>query len=125
MSETTLQHFSCPAVILKVNVAAIRGDSLADALRSELLAVYLQSAATHVILDYSAVTYQASAGFRPLLSLLRQVRQRQGRFILCGLNPEVAETFAVTRLIDTSGNVKATFESFPDVPSAVAALYRT
>jgi anti-anti-sigma factor len=124
MSEMTVQHLSCPAVILKVNVAAVRGDTLADALRSELLAVYLQSSATHAILDYSTVTYQASAGFRPLLSLLKQVRQRQGRFILCGLNPEVAETFAVTRLIDTSGTVKATFESFPDVPSAVAALYR-
>jgi anti-anti-sigma factor len=125
MSEMTLQHLSCPAVILKVNIAEVRGDTLADALRSELLAVYLQSSATHAILDYSAVTYQASAGFRPLLSLLRQVRQRQGRLILCGLNPEVAETFAVTRLIDTSGSVKATFESFSDVPSAVAALYRT
>jgi anti-anti-sigma factor len=124
MAEMTLQHLSCPAVILKVNVAEVRGDALADALRSELLAVYVQSAATNVILDYSAVTYQASAGFRPLLSLLRQVRNRNGRFILCGLNPDVAETFSVTRLIDTSGTVKATFETFPDVPSAVAALYR-
>src|SRR5229473_1385098 len=103
MSEMTLQHLSCPAVILKVNVGEVRGDTLADALRSEMLAVYLQSSATHAILDYSAVAYQASAGFRPLLSLLRQVRQRHGRFILCGLKPQVAETFAVTRLIDTSG----------------------
>jgi len=124
MAEMTFQHLSCPVVVLKENVAEGRGDTLADALRSELLAVYVQSAATHAILDYSAVTYQASAGFRPLLSLLRQVRNRNGRFILCGLNPEVAETFSVTRLIDTSGSVKATFETFPDVPSAVAALYR-
>jgi anti-anti-sigma factor len=66
----------------------------------------------------------ASLGFRPLLSLNRLVRQRQGRFILCGLQPQVAETFAVTRLIDTSGVHRATFENFPDVPTAVADLYR-
>ncbi len=125
MSEMPLQHLSCPVVVLKINSAEVRGDTLADAIRSELLAVYLQSSATHVIVDFSGVTYLASSGFRPLLSLNRQVRQRQGRFILTGLQPIVAETFAVTRLIDTSGTTKATFESFPDVPAAVADLYRS
>jgi anti-anti-sigma factor len=124
MAEMTLQHLSCPVVVLKIGAAEVRGDTLADALRDELLAVYVQSSATHAVLDFSAVTYLSSSGFRPLLSLNRQVRQRHGRFILCGLRPEVQETFAVTRLIDTSGATKAPFESFPDVPAAVAVLYR-
>jgi anti-anti-sigma factor len=124
MSEKPLQHLSCPVVVLKINVAEVRGDPLADAMRSEMLAVYLQSSAEHAVLDFSAVSYMASTGFRPLLSLNRVVRQRHGRLILCGLNPDVAETFAVTRLIDTTGAAKATFEAYADVPTAVAQLYR-
>jgi stage II sporulation protein AA (anti-sigma F factor antagonist) len=124
MSEKPLQHLSCPVVVLKISVTEVRGDPLADALRSEMLAVYLQSSARHAVLDFSNVTYLASTGFRPLLSLNRLVRQRQGRLMLCGLNPNVAETFSVTRLIDVSGATKATFEAFPDVQSAIADLFR-
>jgi anti-anti-sigma factor len=124
MSDKPLQHLSCPVVVLKISVAEVRGDPLADALRSEMLAVYVQSNAQHAVLDFSGVTYMASTGFRPLLSLNRVVRQREGRLILCGLNPDVAEVFAVTRLIDTSGATKATFETFADVPTAVAEVYR-
>ncbi len=113
MSEKPLQHLSCPLVVLKINEAEVRGDPLADAMRSEMLAVYLQSNAQHAVLDFSGVTYLASTGFRPLLSLNRVVRQRQGRLVLCGLNPDVAEVFAVTRLIDTSGVTRANSRRSP------------
>jgi anti-anti-sigma factor len=128
MSETkvgeSLQNVTCPVIVVRISASEIRGDALADAIRSELLAVYLQSSAQHIIVDFSNLTFLNSTGFRPLLSLHRQVRQRQGRLVLTNLAPNVAETFAVTRLIDTSGSVKATFEFYADVPTAVAALYR-
>ena len=95
---------------------------MAETLRDELLSLYLQSAAVHAVLDFRAVTYLSSAGFRPLLSLNRQVRQRGGRVVLCNLQPQVQEVFAVTRLIDPSGVIPAAFTVQATAAAAVAQL---
>lgn len=124
MSEPQSHHLRCPVLVLRINETQVKGDSLADALRDELLAAYLQSNAHHVVVDFQKVTYMSSAGFRPLLSLVRQVRSRQGRLVLCGLSPEVHEVFTVTRLIGTAGSAPATFDVEADVPAAVAWLDR-
>jgi anti-anti-sigma factor len=125
MAEAQFQHLNCPVVVFAIREAQVKGDTLAEALRDEFLAVYQPSGATHAVVDFKAVTYLSSAGFRPLLTLLRQVRERGGRLVFCNLAPEVEETFAVTRLISTSGSAPASFEVQPDVPAAVASLYRT
>jgi anti-anti-sigma factor len=109
-------------LVLRIDETQVAGDTLAEGVRDEFLTLYTRTEAENVIIDFQRVTYLSSAGFRPLLSLLRQVRARGGRLILCGLRPEVAEAFAVTRLISTSGSAPATFEDQPDVPSAIAAL---
>jgi anti-anti-sigma factor len=110
-------------LVLHVDEGQVTGDTVADALRDELLALYLQSGAIHVVLDMETVTYLSSAGIRPLLSLKRQVSQHEGRMILCNLSPDVESVFVATRLISTSRAVPATFETHPDVPAALAALY--
>jgi anti-anti-sigma factor len=123
MTEAHFQHLNCPVVVFAIREAQVQGDTLADALRDELLAVYTGSGATHAVVDFKGVKYIASAGFRPLLTLLKQVRERGGRMVLCNLAPEIEETFAVTRLISTSGSARVSFEVQPDVPAAVAGLY--
>lgn len=125
MSERTPKHVSCPVVVLRLDTENVTGDSLADELRDELLAFYLSAHAENLVLDFSPVRYLSSAGFRPLLRLNRQVREGGGRLILCHLNPDIKEVFAVTRLISTSRVGPATFEVQPDVPSAVANLLQT
>jgi anti-sigma B factor antagonist len=122
MSEPQTPHFSCPVIVLRIDEPQVSGDTLAEAMRDEFLTVCLRSAAQNVVLDFQRVTYVSSAGFRPLLSLLRAIRSKGGRLILCGLQHDVQETFAVTRLISTGGTSPATFEVQPDIRAAIAAL---
>jgi anti-anti-sigma factor len=117
------KYLACPAVVLSVRVAEIRGDALADELRDELLAAYENSAAVHAVLDLRGVTFLSSAGFRPFLSLQRRVRTRGGRLVLCRLGPEVEEVLSVTRLISRHGATPAAFTTRATVPAAVAFLY--
>ncbi len=98
---------------------------MADEMRDEMLGIYLSAHGVNVVLDFEGVKYLSSAGFRPLLRLNRQVRERGGRLVLCNLCAEVKEIFAVTRLISTSKVAPATFEVQADAPAAVASLYQT
>ncbi len=114
----------CPVVVLSLNEAQINSDAIAESLRDELLSLYLAVGAVHVVIDFRAVQYLSSAGFRPLLSLNRKVRERGGRMVLCNLQPLVEEVFSVTRLIDPDGNGRAAFVAQPTAPAAVAHLYQ-
>jgi anti-anti-sigma factor len=125
MSEHPSKYVRCPLVVVRVNEAQVMGDTIADTLRDELLALYQQSGATHVVIDMAQVTYLSSAGIRPLLSLNKEVREREGRLILCGLTRDVESVFVATRLISSSRSMPATFERHADVPTAVASLYQT
>jgi anti-anti-sigma factor len=125
MSEHPSKYVRCPLVVVRVNEAQVMGDTIADTLRDELIALYQHSGATHVVIDMGQVTYLSSAGIRPLLALNKEVREREGRLILCGLTRDVESVFVATRLISSSRAVPATFEKHPDVPAAVASLYQT
>src|SRR5262245_43612708 len=124
MSEPA-KHLRCPVIVLRVNDANVSGDTVADALRDELIAVYHHSGAVHVIIDMAQVAYLSSAGIRPLLALNRLVRDREGRLTLCGLSRDVESVFVATRLVSSTGATPATFEKHPDVPTAIATLYQT
>jgi anti-anti-sigma factor len=123
MSEQQPRYVQCPVLVLRVNESQVTGDTVADALRDEFLALYERSGAVHVVLDMGQVTYLSSAGIRPLLSLTKKAREREGRLILTGLSSEVEGVLVATRLISTSRQMPATFETHADVPAAVAALY--
>jgi anti-anti-sigma factor len=124
MPDTLYHHVECPALILSITEAQLQGDLVADALREDLLSAVDRSGARSVVLDFRRVTYVSSVAFRPLLSLHRKLKQGGGRLILCGMNDRVTEVFHVTRLISTTGVSAAPFESQPDVPAAVASLFR-
>jgi anti-anti-sigma factor len=122
MSEQPFKHISCPIVVIRIEPAQLVGDVLADALREEFLAARRAIGARHVVVDFQSVTYLSSASFRPLLSLLREVRAQQGRLVLCNLQADVHEVFSVTRLISNHGNTPAAFEVQMDLASAIASL---
>ncbi|HZT80854.1 MAG TPA: STAS domain-containing protein [Gemmataceae bacterium] len=125
MPENPYRHSECSLVVMRVTEAQLQGDALSDALREDLLGAVDRSGAAHVVIDFGAVTYLASVAFRPLLSLHRKLKERGGRLVLCGMSPVVAEVFYVTRLVSTKGSSAAPFEMQPDVPAAVASLYRS
>jgi anti-anti-sigma factor len=124
MSKADNTNLNCPVIVLTLQPTQILGDELADVLRDQMLAGAVSTQCQNVVLDFHKVTFLSSAGFRPLLSLHRLLRQQQGRLILCCLSPEVHEIFEVTRLISTKGQTRAPFEVQPDVPTAVASLYK-
>jgi anti-anti-sigma factor len=122
MAEPQATQVSCPVVVLRIETAQVSGDTVAEALRDEFLTIYSRSRAQNAVLDLRPVMYLSSAGFRPLLSLLRAVHGRGGRLVLFGLRPSVEETFTTTRLISTRGSGPSTFELQPDLAAAVASL---
>jgi anti-anti-sigma factor len=123
MSNPSPPRTQCPVVVLTLQDAQILGDEMADALRDQMLAVAVQAEAQNVVLDFRNVKFLSSAGFRPLLSLHRLLRQRNGKLLLCGLNADVHEIFEVTRLISTKGQTRAPFDVFGDITTAVASLF--
>jgi anti-anti-sigma factor len=122
MSDQLFKHISCPVIVLRIEPSQLVGDLIAEALREEFLTARQRVAARHVVVDFQTVTYLSSASFRPLLSLLREVRAQSGRLVLCNLNPDVHEVFTVTRLISSHGSAPAAFEVQADVPAAIASL---
>ena len=122
MSDPQTPMVDCPVVVLRLRETQLNSETTSEKLRDELLALYLQSAAAHAILDMRTVTYLSSAGFRPLLSLNRQVRERGGRLVLCNLRPEVEEIFTVTRLVDPTGKERTAFLMKPTLVDAVNHL---
>ncbi len=125
MPEPLSKPISCPLLLLRIEESQVMGDTLAETLRDEMLGRFTGAGALNVVMDCSPVRFLSSAGFRPLLSLLKDVRARGGRLILCGLSHDVEETLKVTRLITTSGSSPAAFEAQPDIAAALAALELT
>ena len=123
--QPLFKHISCPIAVFRIEPGQVIGDDVADALRDELLDARRAIGAQHVILDFQPVTYLSSASFRPLLSLLREVRAHSGRLVLCNLQPYVHEVFSVTRLINSHGTMPAAFEVQPNLNAAIASLTGT
>jgi anti-anti-sigma factor len=126
MSEPSFQHIRCrpDETVLVITIAEkqMQGDELADALRQEFFKAQEQFQLSRIVLDFQQVKYLGSAGFRPLLSLYRRLREQGGSMMLCNLSPEVEEVFRVTRLITTAGSTTAPFEAAPNLDEAIKLL---
>ncbi|HTU90681.1 MAG TPA: STAS domain-containing protein [Gemmataceae bacterium] len=125
MNDQPFKHISCPVAVFRIERTQVIGDDLADALREEFLLARRAVGAQHVVVDFQPVTYLSSASFRPLLSLLREVRAQGGRLVFCNLQPYVHEVFTVTRLISSSGGTPAAFEVQANLTAAIASLIQS
>jgi len=56
----------------------------------------LQGQTTRVLFDLASLEYLSSAGLRVLLSTAKEMRRRDGKFVLCSLNEFVKELFDVS-----------------------------
>ena len=108
-------------LVLTVTETHLRGDTLVEALRAEMLAVVNETSLWKVVLDLAKVTSVASEGFRPLLNLRSTIEEHGGRLLLCNLSPVVNQTLRTTRLISSS-RATAGFEVQPNVEAALATL---
>lgn len=99
----------------------LHGDEPMAAFGRELLATVDRSGVNNAVLNFTRVTYLTSAAFEPLTGLLHYIRERNGRLILCGLSPLIAEVFEATELIGV-GPAPGLFETRRDVEAALAAF---
>jgi anti-anti-sigma factor len=124
MSEPQQQHLKAAldqgVLVLTVLNSQLHGDALAESIRQEALDMVEQTGATRVAVDLRFVKSMSSAAFRPLLSLRRRLQELNGRLVLCGMNPDIAHVFQVTRLVGTGPS--APFVSEPDTAAAIARL---
>ncbi len=75
-----------------------------------------------LVVDFAKVNYVSSRVFGLMLGLYRRVAQKQGRFVICGLNMHLAEMFSLMRLNmvfkivgDVGEAMKEATERSPDV----------
>jgi anti-anti-sigma factor len=126
MAEPQFDHIRCRTdqgvLVIEIAERQVQGDDLADVMRKEFAQAADHHQARRVAVDFRQVEYLGSAGFRPLLHLLRKLRDQGGNMLLCNLRPNVAEVFHITRLISTSRSAPAPFEMVPTLEDAVARL---
>jgi anti-sigma B factor antagonist len=68
-----------------------------------------------LVLDLSGLEYISSAGLRILMLAARDVRERSGTLVVCGLQPVVSEIFGISRF-------DAVFRVYLGVRAALADL---
>jgi anti-sigma B factor antagonist/stage II sporulation protein AA (anti-sigma F factor antagonist) len=68
-----------------------------------------------LLFDLSGVDYVSSVGLRVLMIAAKQMRARNGRIAVCGLQPVVAEIFGISRF-------DAVLEVHPSLEAALAKL---
>jgi anti-anti-sigma factor len=109
-------------LVLTILRQQIEGEDLALGLKDELLATVAHYDIPRVVLDLKNTRYVSSIAFWPLLALRRQLGDRGGRLIVCGLTGAVHEIFTTTKMVSSAGSLNAPFEMAPDRESAVALL---
>ena len=86
MAELQFRHIRCrpeqDVLVITIATRQIQGDEMADALRKEFVLAVEHYQAPKVVLDFEQVKYLGSAGFRPLLSLYRKLRDQGGSLLL-------------------------------------------
>jgi anti-anti-sigma factor len=102
------------------NVAVVRpvgriDQATSPALEAALSPLWGKPDVAALILDFTGIEYISSVGLRVLMIAARQMRGRHARIAVVGLQPVVAEIFAISRF-------NAVLEVFPALRDAVAAL---
>lgn len=102
--------------VVSLLTTELRSDSVIARLEKELDEYLEESGVKQLVLDLSAVHFLTSSGLRVLIMLRRRLRERGGRFTMCGVHPYVEDVFKTTRLFTDK------FDVFPDVEAAAKAL---
>ncbi|MFO0879246.1 MAG: STAS domain-containing protein [Gemmataceae bacterium] len=109
-------------LVLTILRRQIEGEQSASGLKEEMLEAVAQSGLKLVVLDLRNTRYVSSIAFWPLLTLRKQLNERNGRLIICGLTGAVEEVFTSTKMVSSSGSTNAPFEMAKDRAAAVARL---
>jgi anti-anti-sigma factor len=110
--DVTSRPFGNVVVVAPVGRADQQGSS---ALEAALAPLWSKPDVAGLVLDFGGVPYISSVGLRVLMIAAKQTRARHARIAIAGLQPVVAEIFAISRF-------DKVLEVFPTVRDALAAL---
>ena len=81
-------------------IIAIKGrlDTVTAPIADETIRKTLEENTNRLLFDLSALEYLSSGGLRILLSTAKEMKRREGKVALAGLNKYVSEIFEVTGL---------------------------
>ena len=65
---------------------------------SQQLFPLVGQAAPRMVLDFINVGHMSSSALGMLITLLKRIREKGGKLILCNIRPSIYEVFAITRL---------------------------
>ena len=100
-----------------ITIVSLKGHldtATAPEVESRLLQMF-QEGKKYMVLDFSEVTYLASAGMRVLLTLAKRVKGLAGRLMLTALLPTVHDVLSITGFLPY-------FEIYETVEKAVEAM---
>ena len=109
-------------LVLTILWSQIEGEDAARALGREIQEALARTGATAVVVDLRHTRFLSSAAFWPLLNLRRQLQQKGGRLLICGLSGAVEDVFCTTRMVSAGGALDAPFQVVSDRDAAVARL---
>jgi anti-anti-sigma factor len=110
--DVTSRTFGNVVVAVPVGRADMAGST---ALEAALSPLWGKPDVAGLVLDLDGVPYISSVGLRVLMIAAKQMRSRRARIAVAGLQPVVAEIFAISRF-------DKVLEVFPAVGDALAAI---
>ena len=102
-------------LILEIQEPRISEGLILEALSRELEAVLRGREYNKVLIDLQRVELMSSGMVGILVSFYRELAERNGHFVLCGVRPPVQKVFEITRLDQL-------FRIEPDVTHGVSQL---
>lgn len=81
----------------------------------------LAAGARTVLIDMQQVTFLSSSGLRALLLVRRGLNERHGVLVLCGLQPQVEEVFAITGFAQVFEIFRTTADALAHIESRSSA----
>jgi anti-anti-sigma factor len=110
--DVTSRTFGNVVVAAPVGRADLAGST---ALEAALAPLWAKPDIAGLVLDLGGVPYISSVGLRVLMIAAKAMRSRHARIAVAGLQPVVAEIFAISRF-------DKVLEVFPGVRDALAAI---
>lgn len=107
--DVVVGHFVAPRLTEDQNV---------EQLGHDLFALVEQFDKQKVILSLISVEYLTSSVLGKLITMHRKLHRKQGRLVLCDLQPEVREIMRMSRLIDYFVTVDSVEQALVSVQSA-------
>ena len=107
-TQLNVQPLPGAGLLVRFQAKRVLGESQVYAARDELFS--LVAPERILLLDLSNIVYLSSTMLGVFIRLQRHLREQSGEMSLCGLPPDIAEVFRITKL-DKTFHIYANLES--------------